>query len=133
MATPANPLRDQLISILDRANVPMDAKADAWDAFDAAANPQEFRNRFDSLNVPKELKRDLWFLRFPEYREQAVQAKTPPAPQTQAAPKVVDQTRSIAPTKFENVQILTEQPPQPPAPVVSLAKSGPPKVVEGLP
>jgi hypothetical protein len=45
----------------------MDADRDAmWTAYKSAASREEFRRQFDAMPVAKEIKRQLWFAKFPE-------------------------------------------------------------------
>lgn len=56
---PQTPTAD-IRSILDPLQVPLEVKAQAWDAFHASRNDAEFRVKFGSIALPREAKAALW-------------------------------------------------------------------------
>jgi len=46
--------------ILDRVAVAENVKANAWDAFYASNTQEDFKRRFDRINLPSETKAELW-------------------------------------------------------------------------
>lgn len=50
--------------ILDRLQVPKEAKAAAWDAFHSVSSQEDFQKAFDLINIPKEAKAALWDAKF---------------------------------------------------------------------
>jgi hypothetical protein len=53
-------------SILDPLAVPQAVKAQAWNEFQAASDPNDFRRRFDGLKLPQQAKAALWEAKFGE-------------------------------------------------------------------
>lgn len=68
-------------SILDPIGVDNTVKAQAWDDFHAAQNPEDFQRRFDALALPTSVKADLWDLKF---------SKAPRGPQPPSLPTLPD-------------------------------------------
>src|SRR5919109_551653 len=55
---------DPLRPFLDPLQVDNSIKRQAWDNWHAASTPSDFKQRFDSLDIPRETKRALWNLKF---------------------------------------------------------------------
>src|SRR5215472_1005525 len=49
-----------LQSVLAAAPIPQSVRADAWDAYQAAAGPQDLAGRLQKLAMPNSVKADLW-------------------------------------------------------------------------
>jgi len=58
------PEPQDLKSVLDAAQTPESVKADAWDAWHAATDGDDFQRRFDKLNLPTGVKAQLWDMKF---------------------------------------------------------------------
>lgn len=68
-------------SILDPLDVDQATKADAWDALHQPLTQPQFRQRFDALDLPRDVKRQLWDLKFPKSQPGAPLAPVSPEPQ----------------------------------------------------
>lgn len=71
-------------TILRNAQIPQDARADAWDAFHQSTDAVDLTNRLNKLNLPQSVKADLWDAK----SGGTTPAATPP-PAAQAAPSNV--------------------------------------------
>lgn len=68
-------------SVLDPLAAPREVKAAAWDAFQSAADQQDFQKRLDSLQIPRETKAQLWDIK---YGGGTQQTPTPPQPEAES-------------------------------------------------
>jgi hypothetical protein len=69
-----------LQQFLDSQPLGNGVKADVWDHFQEATNPEDFQRRFDPLNIPQETKAHLWDMKF------GAPQNDPPRTVQQAAP-----------------------------------------------
>lgn len=70
------PEQDPVAGILMQA--PATLRADAWDAFNASANADELASKIGSMNLPKEVKAQLWDLK---QGSQSATTTPPPKPE----------------------------------------------------
>ncbi len=107
-------------SILSGVPVYNWVKADAWDAFHAAADPADFKAKFDPLPLPHSAKADLWDLKFGQQKEPATSAQpqpsTPEAPSAAIAPPAAIQQPVAAPVAQGGPIPQAAIPPQPISP-----------------
>jgi hypothetical protein len=67
----------QIRSVLDPAKVDNNVKAAAFDAFYDATSPEDFVNRFKSINLPEDTKAQLWDMRFGQEQAEAKEKGSP--------------------------------------------------------
>ncbi len=105
-------------SILSGVPVYNWVKADAWDAFHAAADPADFKAKFDPLPLPERAKADLWDLKFGQQAEPTAsappQAATPGTAPAATAPPI--QQPATAPVAQGGPIPQSAIPPQPISP-----------------
>ncbi len=67
-------------SVLDPLPVDQAVKAQAWDHFNGASSPDDFKQRFDTLAIPQEAKAALWNMKFNPGAAAPAPAPAPAAP-----------------------------------------------------
>jgi hypothetical protein len=55
---------DALRGMLDPLDVPREVKRDVWNSFYATQGTDDFKARFDKIDIPLKVKHDLWDLKF---------------------------------------------------------------------
>jgi hypothetical protein len=68
-APPAPPDPSTIQSILDPIKVDKQVKAKAWNAWHSAKSPEQFKQDFDALDLPKESKAALWNAKFKPHQK----------------------------------------------------------------
>jgi hypothetical protein len=118
---------EQVISILRNAPV-MDTDRDAmWTAYKSAASREEFRRQFDTMPVPKEIKRQLWFAKFPEAASAPKPVPVEPPPPPKATVRPISDATKQAPKPPNPALVALDNAEMPQVTPEKIAPAEPPK------